>query len=82
MFVFVIITELPQRQEAGFEQDGPQGPLDLLVINQLCRFQTPIVGGETETGVQYFKHPGGFKTLMPGSEKNKWTGSDRVTDQD
>ncbi len=47
----VVIMELPERQEAGFKQDGSQSPLDLLVINQLGCFQTRVVGGETEAGV-------------------------------
>lgn len=28
----------PERQEAGLEQDGPQGPLHLLVVDQLGCF--------------------------------------------
>lgn len=38
----------PERQEAGLEEDGPQGPLDLLVVDQLGRSQTAVVGGEAE----------------------------------
>lgn len=48
----------PERQEAGLEQDGSQRPLDFLVINQLGCFQTGVVGGETEAGVQHLVHPG------------------------
>lgn len=58
MHVCFVMIELPERQEAGFKQDGSQSPLDLLVINQLGCFQTPVVDGETEAGVQHLVHPG------------------------
>lgn len=57
--------ESPERQEAGFIQDGSQSPLDLLVINQLGCFQTRVVGGEAETGVQHLVHPGWLEALIP-----------------
>lgn len=58
--------DLPERQEASFKEDGSQSPLHLFVVNQLSRFQTLIVGGETETGVQHLEHPGRLEALQPG----------------
>lgn len=63
----VVMLRSPERQEAGFKQDGSQSPLDLLVVNQLGRFQTRVVGGETEAGVQHLVHPGRLEALIPGS---------------
>ena len=57
---------LPERKEAGFEEDGPQGPLDLLVVDQLGGSQTRVVGGEAEARVQHLVHPGRLEALIPG----------------
>lgn len=59
-----VCVSLPERQEAGFKQDGSQSPLDLLVINQLGCFQTRVVGGESEAGVQHLVHPGRLEALI------------------
>lgn len=58
------LLQVPERQEAGFEQDGSQSPLDLFVINQLGCFQTSVIGGETETRVQHLEHPGRLEALI------------------
>lgn len=64
-----VCWELPERQEAGFEQDGSQSPLDLLVINQFNGFQARVVAGETETRVQHLVHPGRLEALIPELKK-------------
>ncbi len=69
VYVCVVMLELPERQEAGFVQDGSQSPLDLLVINQLGCFQTAVVGGETKARVQHLVHPSRLKALMPGTTR-------------
>ena len=71
--VCVVVLELPERQEACFKQDGSQSPLDLLVVNQLGCFQTRVVGGETEAGVQHLVHPGRLEALIPGIDRSRRT---------
>lgn len=62
-------SELPERQEASFIQNGSQSPLDLLIVNQLGSFQARVVGGETETRVQNFIHPGWLEALIPAGTR-------------
>ena len=62
-----LVRGSPEWKEAGLEENGSQGPLDLLVVDQLGGLQAGVVLGEAEARMQHLVHPGRLEALVPGT---------------